>query len=148
MGPQDDNEGWVTIATYMNGLEAHVARSKLESEGIAVSLADEAVVRMNWLWSNAVGGVKVRVKPSEQDRARRILSESTDDSALEEEALRDQPAKVLPFPEASLCPHCGSARFRRSRLFDRIGAFFGVLFMSAPLPRGRRRRCVDCGKWR
>lgn len=69
-----------TVASFSFAHEAHIARAKLESEGIPAVLADEHTVNMQWLYSNALGGVKVQVPPSCAQRAIEILAQ--DDSDL------------------------------------------------------------------
>ena len=64
---------WVTIAIYHNPLHAHIARSQLEAAGFEVFLADEHMVSTNWLASFALGGVKLRVRPDEEERAKALL---------------------------------------------------------------------------
>lgn len=72
-----------TVASFSFPHEAHIARAKLESEGIPVALADEHTVSMQWFYSNAIGGVKVQVPPSCAQRAIEILAQ--DDSDLLEQ---------------------------------------------------------------
>jgi hypothetical protein len=68
-----ENPLWVTLEKYSQAIEAHVVKSKLESEGIECFIADEHVVGVNWLYSNAIGGVKVQVHPEDLEEARKIL---------------------------------------------------------------------------
>jgi hypothetical protein len=70
----------VTIASFCFPHEAHIARAKLESENIPVVVADEFTISMQWLYSNALGGVKIQVPPSCVQRAIEILAQ--DDSDL------------------------------------------------------------------
>jgi hypothetical protein len=51
----------IVITTYFAPWEAHIAKSKLEAEGIAAYIADEHLVGQQWLYANAVGGVKLMV---------------------------------------------------------------------------------------
>jgi hypothetical protein len=51
--------------------EALVAKGRLDSVGIKCFLSDENTVRMDWLWSNALGGVRLWVREDD-------LSESAD----------------------------------------------------------------------
>ena len=59
-----------------------MAKSILDSAGIESFLADENVISMNWLWSNALGGVKLQVRKT--DAA--IASDSLDQKLSEAEA--------------------------------------------------------------
>ncbi len=69
----------ITIATYDFWPDAEIARGRLQSEGIDAWLADQHLVQLDWLYSIAVGGIKLQVAPEDAERARRILDR--DDSA-------------------------------------------------------------------
>ena len=56
--------------------EAHLAKAKLESEGIETMIRDELTAQVNNFYSNAIGGVKLLVKESDAQRANEILEES------------------------------------------------------------------------
>ena len=63
--------------------EAQIAESILDSAGIDCFLADENTIRMDWLWSNLLGGFKLMVRPEDLDAATQLLdhanvSESTE----------------------------------------------------------------------
>ena len=64
---------WVTIATYEFWPDADIARGRLRVEGVEAQLADQHLVQTDWLYSIAVGGIKLRVAPHDVDRAREIL---------------------------------------------------------------------------
>ena len=76
-------EHFVTIATFGTPFEAEIARGHLVSEGIEAVVADGDVVTANWMYSSAIGGVKVLVQESEAGRARSVLEEPTDDEEYE-----------------------------------------------------------------
>src|SRR5579872_7326377 len=67
-------EDLVIIARYNNPMEAHLAQTKLESEGIEAYIADEHMVSINPGYDIAFGGVKLRVKKSELGRANQVLN--------------------------------------------------------------------------
>ena len=52
---------FVTVATYDTLPTAHIAMGRLQAEGIECWLADENLVQMDWLYSIAVGGIKLQV---------------------------------------------------------------------------------------
>jgi hypothetical protein len=66
---------WITIARYSLPYEAHLDRARLESEGIVSVIADEYTINMDWLYSNALGGVRLQVDEADQSRAVDILNE-------------------------------------------------------------------------
>lgn len=67
---------WIRILTLTYPHEAHLAKSKLESEGIDVFIKDELTAQVNNFYSNAIGGVKLLVKERDWEHAYRILKES------------------------------------------------------------------------
>ena len=70
----EDGRDYVTIATYDKTTEAHIAKGRLAAEGITALLFDDNMVQMDWLYAIALGGIKLRVKPSDEHRARNILA--------------------------------------------------------------------------
>ncbi|MBS0664549.1 MAG: DUF2007 domain-containing protein [Verrucomicrobia bacterium] len=64
-----------TIASFSQPVEAHLLRTRLEAEGIPAYIRDENLVTLDWLYSNAVGGVKVDVADEDYERAVAILAE-------------------------------------------------------------------------
>jgi ribosomal protein L37AE/L43A len=55
--------------------EALLAKGGLESAGIECFFDDDNIVRLDWLISNAVGGIKLLVRPEDVDAANQILKE-------------------------------------------------------------------------
>ena len=64
---------YVTVGAYNNPIEAHLARGRLEVEGIPALLAHEHHVWANWVYSQALGGVKVQVPAEHAVAAAKIL---------------------------------------------------------------------------
>ncbi len=65
----------VTIRQYRDLAEAMIAKSALDSTGIPAFLRDENTIRMDWFWSNAVGGIRLQVKPEDVEAAEELLSQ-------------------------------------------------------------------------
>jgi len=130
---------WIAVASFSQPVEAHLARTKLESEGIPCVVGDENLVRVDWLLSNAVGGVKLMVPATELERARA--------------ALRPRPRLVVVsnnVPEGEMiCPRCHSDDVYYSRFSRRIAGFF-ILLLGFLIPwRDRRWACTQCGyEWK
>src|SRR5688500_2839037 len=119
---------WVTVMSFSQPIEAHVARTKLESEGIECAVADEHIVRMDWFYSMAVGGVKVKVRERDLDRARELLN----------------PAVSVAEPSLLVCPKCQSRAVDYNTPARRIALCF--LFLGLPFPYLRRKlQCHTCG---
>jgi hypothetical protein len=87
----------VTVATFSFPHEAHVAVARLEAVGIPVFIADEYTINMQWLYSNALGGVKVQVPAEFVAKSKEILQEDLS-YLLDEEFGKDM----------LQCPKCGS----------------------------------------
>jgi len=66
---------YILLTSFSQSAEAHLARSILESEGIDVIIEDEHIVNINWFYSNAVVGVKLKVRENEIEKAKKILEE-------------------------------------------------------------------------
>jgi hypothetical protein len=119
-----------TIASFSKPEEAHLFRTRLEAAGIAAYVQDEHFIQMDWLISNAIGGVRVQVADEDLDAAREFL-------------LHDSPQ---PAPDAVdvVCPKCGSADTAPDE-FPRRVSFFALLLIHFPLLLARHRwRCASC----
>ncbi len=65
----------VTVATFDFLPQAEIARGRLAAEGIAGRLADQHLVQTDWLYSIAVGGIKLQVAARDVERALAILDQ-------------------------------------------------------------------------
>lgn len=65
----------VTIRRFLYLPDALAAKSALESAGIECFLADENTVRIDWLWSNLLGGIKLWVKEKDAREANELLAQ-------------------------------------------------------------------------
>jgi len=65
----------VVLRRYRDMPQAFVEKSVLEDAGILCFLEDENVVRMDWLWSNAMGGIKLVVRKKDAEEAEKLLGE-------------------------------------------------------------------------
>jgi len=67
----------VMIARYGGVPEALLAKSMLDSAGIESFLGDENLVRLDWFYSNLVGGIKLMVRKEDAETARALLEKNT-----------------------------------------------------------------------
>ncbi|AMO56337.1 putative signal transducing protein [Endozoicomonas montiporae] len=65
----------VVVARYSFAYEAWLARGLLQGHGIPAFIFDEHLVTMNWLYSDAIGGVCLLVPESFLVRAQALLSQ-------------------------------------------------------------------------
>jgi hypothetical protein len=95
-----ESRSLVTVRRYRDLSEAMVARAVLESAGVFCFLRDENVVRLDWAYSNAVGGISLQVSAEDEAAAADLLNQPMPASIpVEGEADYTQP----------VCPRCGSA---------------------------------------
>lgn len=163
---------WTIVARFTSVGEAESARSALDAAGIEARVQDENMVAVDWLMSQAVGGVKLLVPAEEREAAAEVLSAAAQHDATfaaeelsgwEASASEAEPA-VRKTAEA--CPACGSADVQpipRLKIFAAVsviaicaGAAAGQMalsftaiavvgFVVAMLPS---HRCNACGeKW-
>jgi hypothetical protein len=71
--PESEFRDLLTIRQYRDLPEALLAKSVLESAGIECFLGDDNLIRMDWLWSNLLGGIKLRVRQEDALVASRLL---------------------------------------------------------------------------
>jgi hypothetical protein len=133
---QVESNPLITLCRYRDLPEALLAKGFLESAGIESFLLDETTIRMDWLWSNLLGGVKLSVKPEDVDAAAQILNAEIPERFRVEEATDFEQPK---------CPQCQSLDIFFEDL-DKRAAYAGMLFVGFPIPLHRRRwKCQSCG---
>jgi hypothetical protein len=72
-GPRPELRDLLTIRQFRDLPEALLAKSVLDSAGIECFLGDDNLIRMDWLWSNLLGGIKLRVRQEDALVAARLL---------------------------------------------------------------------------
>ncbi len=70
------NRKLVTVATFDKPPQAQLAHIAICAAGIRAVVTDEAIVAMDWLLANAVGGIKVQVWEEDADRAVAVLEDA------------------------------------------------------------------------
>jgi hypothetical protein len=129
----------VLVRRFSTVHEARVAQSVVSAAGIPCDLADHHIVAANWLYSNLVGGVKLRVPYEQAEEALSLL-----DTAAEP---LDDPSSGTehPFNSGDRCSVCGVADFE-ALTQGRRGAIATLFFLGLPLvPVRHVRRCRHCG---
>ncbi len=81
----------VTVRQFLTVQEAIMAKGILDSAGLESYLADENVISMNWLYSNALGGVKLQVRSTDAAIASDLLNQKP--SEAEASAEPDETTK-------------------------------------------------------
>src|SRR6185312_12983443 len=131
----------VNLWRYRDLSEALIAQSKLAGEGVESFLTEEDILRMNWYWSNAFGGGRLRVREDQSEAALAALGEEIPALFTAEEVGEEyqQPS----------CPKCGSRDVSFDR-FHRGVALAALWLFSIPLPIPVDDwKCEDCDtRWK
>jgi predicted RNA-binding Zn-ribbon protein involved in translation (DUF1610 family) len=105
--------------------------------GIQAWIADEHLVRMNWFYSNLVGGVRLQVDERDEAAARESLEAEVPGTIT----YGQEEAYVQP-----TCPKCGSAEITLGSGTERGRSFVALYMLSVPVPpRKAAWHCGACG---
>jgi hypothetical protein len=134
----------VTIATFDQAAQARLAKNSLDEAGIQSTISDESLVAMDWLLSNAVGGVKVQVWEEDADRAVTVLEQkfgahgeglgeavSPEELAAEAEAATPDDGEEPVSPADASAPLEAEPPSERDE-YARRTAFAGILGVAFP----------------
>lgn len=122
----------ITVGTFSKPEEAHLLRMRLEAGGVRAFIQDENLIQLHWLYSNAIGGVRVQIAEADREQAIEILNEKQD---------HEPPDAVN-----RSCPYCGSTDVGPDELPRRI-AFAIMIALSFPMLFGKTKyRCASCQK--
>lgn len=140
---EDDLPKWrdlVPVASFTHVPSAHVARASLESAGIPAEVENEHLASMQWLYTSAIGGVRVLVSRDRAVEAREILATDHTDALELPDSDTESPDE--------LCPRCQVGTGQPSKLDTRSRAL--SLLVGVPFVVWRRSLvCNRCGHtWR
>jgi hypothetical protein len=120
------NPNFKILAVFEFSTEAHVTKSKLDSEGFTTMLMDEKTIDADPLVSNAIGGVKLLVHTKDFEKAVIIYNE-----------IRDYQKGTN--GEDISCPKCSSNRILIAAIQRK-----NVFYMLFPFFEKTRQICNDC----
>ncbi|NVJ50746.1 MAG: DUF2007 domain-containing protein [Gammaproteobacteria bacterium] len=125
----------VSIASFSFPHEAHVARALLESEGIPVIVADEHTINMQWLYSDALGGVKIQVPPEHQVAATELLKSEFSANLINQQDL-----------EPEVCKECGSSQIEYRVKGKKLG-LLSIILLQLPFCSIKHQvHCLNCNQ--
>lgn len=125
----------VEVRAYRDLPIAITNRMMLESAGIECFLYNENMVRLNWLWSNLLGGVRLVVRLTEMEDAEKLLSADT---------IEKFTVEGVGEYEQERCPQCHSFDVSCDELMKRIAAL--GLLLGVPIAMTQRGwNCHACG---
>lgn len=124
----------VTLKTFTYQVQAHLVRTKLESEGIRCFLHDENIVSIMPMYDVLVGGIKLKVKKEQLDEAQAILLSI------------DQEPIITANGQRVLCTNCMSNEVQPTA--ETKSAFWRSLIMITfaifPINHKTEYRCLNC----
>jgi len=123
----------VAIRQFRDLPEALLAKGSLESVGIECALTDDNLVRMDWFYSNAIGGIKLLVNAGDAAEAEIVLSQPIPEH-LDVSGVGNV--------EQPKCPKCGSLDISYRELQP---AAYLSMFLKFPIPFHKRAwHCHAC----
>lgn len=130
------SENLIVVRRFRDLIEAELAKGKLESAGIDAFVADENIVRMDWLYSNAIGGLRLMVKPEDADEACSILDQPIPAEITQENA-------ELSYTQPH-CPKCDSLDISFETLNRPLS--YSLMYLNFPFPVSKHNwKCYACG---
>jgi hypothetical protein len=130
------NNKLVTVAQFSHVVEAQMAQNFLKNNQIESVISDEHIVSVNWLFSNLVGGVKLKVAEEDFAAAEKILqnASASDYAELAEES-------------GLKCPQCSSYTSKLVPSANKGWAMLVLCLIYIPLPFLVREQwqCQKCG---
>lgn len=121
----------VTVKTFDNYFTANILLTKLHAAGVECYLKDENTVTIDPMLSNAIGGIKLVARKS--------------DEAMVKQLLADYETEYL---NAATCPKCGSnniAYIAKPGATNYLTAIFTWLFSSYAVAPDYVYQCENCG---
>ena len=101
-------------------MEAYLTLAKLRSEGILSVVANDYIATMNSIYPYLMGGVKVCVRESDVEKAKRILDLSRQNITADIDKKNQETSYDVN------CPSCGSGDVNRKR-FDKFAVFTALM---------------------
>jgi len=128
----------ITLRQYRDLPEALLAKATLDSAGIKALLVDDNMVRIDWFWSNLLGGIKLKVRPEDEQEANEILNQPIPEK-LDIEGVGEY--------EQPRCPRCQSLDVNYRELNKAVS--FGSAYLGIPIPvHTKAWSCHACGnRW-
>jgi hypothetical protein len=125
----------VTLRRFRDLPNALVAKSILDSAGVECFLIDENTIRLDWFWSNLLGGIKLWVRPKDADAG----------ELLDQEHLAVFDVEGVGEYKQPRCPNCESLEISYQPLMKRL-AYASLLFVGVPMPVTHVAwKCGSCG---
>lgn len=129
------SDSFETIATFTYSSEAQIIKGRLEADGIDVFLSDNFTIDTDPLVSNAIGGVKLRVKTEDVEKAKALLK------SIEQYSVDEEGNPII-------CPNCSKAEVKMYSTVKDFKSFFsfilGLIVGTLPFSARYRYKCDNC----
>lgn len=125
----------VTLRQFRDLPEALLAKGSLESAGIEAFLVDDNLIRLDWFYSNLLGGIKLKVRAQDAEGANEILNQPIPEFVdVEGVGEYEQPK----------CPRCQSLDVSFQELNEFLS--YGSAYLGIPIPVCKKAwTCHACG---
>lgn len=138
---------WKTIITFTSPQEAHMAKGYLESQGIESFILDDMTAQVNFLYSNAIGGVKVLVSDTDYEQGIEILKKGgyinmNNDETISQLNIVSADKKT----DKRICPFCQSDNVGKKKGLNILSPLiYFILGLFVPIYKSTYC-CYDCEK--
>lgn len=129
------SQTFITIARFQYSSEAQIVKGRLEADGIQVFLKDNITIDTDPLVSNAIGGIKLKVRAKDEKEAKEILK------SIKAYAVDNNGLPII-------CPNCGK---NEVELYSTVDSFkslmaflFGILTFTLPFHTRYKYICEHC----
>ncbi|WP_353138825.1 DUF2007 domain-containing protein [Pseudopedobacter sp.] len=128
----------ITVKVFDNAIEAHILKSRLESEGIVCFIFDDNMVSLNPLYNVTLGGIKLKVREVDVEHVNTIIDQIDSLKSVDD---NDQIIK---------CPNCDSTDLYTGYKSMKgtkgiLSAIVSFLFMVFPIYYKTVYKCKVCG---
>ncbi len=131
----------VTFATYYDPMLAHIIRTRFEDNDIPC-FVDDSMMNVYPIYSNAAGGIKLKIFERDMEKAQSILAE---DAAIPVDKFIEDAAQ-----QTVTCPYCGSNNVRNALSLrddtNWLTRTLSTMFSVVPLGKDEDWHCFNCGK--
>lgn len=129
----------IVFKTFDNAIDAHLMQGQLEANDIESYIVDENIVTLLPIYNLTVGGVKLKIREADRDKATAIITENL------KAKLTDEDDKVIACPRCSSNKISGPFRSMKS-IGGLIAAVAAGLVTGYPLFYFLVYKCDNCGK--
>lgn len=129
----------VTLKTFDNSIQAHLMKSKLESEGVICYIFDENMISYNPIYNIALGGIKLKINEQDLNKASDIIN------VINKFKLTDENDEIIK------CPKCNSEELylgykSMKDVKGILSILVSVIFMVFPIYYKTLNKCKSCGQ--